>query len=1264
MTIAAFGDAATGEHPQQRRGALARVPFLLHSAEGHMKFDTGADVTCVTRDFLVKAGIANSIRPHEGGARRLRGFDGAVNTSPGVVNLDLLVQVMLDVGDSEYVHWDRLVCLQGVWVIDGGEGAPSDLYVAYADWRLEGGEEERTPLSQLAWMVLKGARVLAQPRDPSQLPPQPRHVLVAGPPTAEIAAAAFDGVPDAELREAIRQRIPAEKRETSLAGKLVELLMQRRKIFDGIVTAECTESVEFRVVGSPRPVSFKVPIRKKAQSDEAQRVLKAWVDGGMVERVGWDTPAYGFCIVVPKAGGRWRVTINPTETNKCTERDAPENGFMPESMVREAQRGGRTRFTAQLDLADAFTMLRLGPEARRMSTFTTPFGKMRWKHGYFGWHSFPVAFQRMIMEKVILPTQDEHPLAALLAWIDDLVVGASTEGEFLVALAAVLDRVLALGGRLSLEKCRFLWDVFDWCGVEVDTINNQWRIARGRVAALAETPEPEDREALVHVLGILRYYFFGVSDHNAQRERVALLAELSEPGTVVRARWTTAHTTAMREALDAIVNGEWLLVYDPSQKVWVSTDASGNHGYCIVAWQFDRVSGKIRPISYFSRGWISTQRLWTAQVKEAYAQRQAVCVIMPEAFPFADVFLLCDNKNLAARAESEDLRVRRWQHDIACSGSVSRGWIPGKWNTIADYGSRAVQALPDMKLSEEEQFELNLCALSKEEEGADCGDPARTLAGNETTVVPGHLPMAALAARIATAQEEAPAEEKVSWTGEGYTTATLAGRQLFLHKGRLIVPAGAVMLQQVLLRHAHDLGMHYTGTSRTLWALQEQARVHWVGIDDHVRQYIRSCFKCNMTKGAQGKAAAGTLQPTIAPAVHHTWYADLKGPLPHDTGYLLVVVEAVSRFVKLRYLPSCTAKEVAEELLEAFTSFGTRPVVLRTDGGPPFNSEELRAFTEGEGVTLVLGVPHHSQGQGLVESRIRSIAAAIMATLGYKAPREWFRGPWLNRLEGIINASIVEDLGASPYGVLMGREPRTALAAQIWSSANYGAEALGLAGATLGDINEIIAEHHAAMKAAEQMALLGTTVAQALRKRRWDAAHEPPKYGAGDFVTVRVVAPNRLLPWRVGPYKVSRTSPCGNFVWGMEFVDPSQQERGPFHVSRLQLIDMSRATVEEVASHQLEAGSALVGQVLGHRVLATGEREFHIAWYGTDVTTWMAESAVRAITKVAEYCRAAGVLIPGEMNQPRVTAAGTRGRGGQGGRGRGGRGGHGRGRGA
>jgi len=78
--------------------------------------------------------------------------------------------------------------------------------------------------------------------------------------------------------------------------------------------------------------------------------------------------------------------------------------------------------------------------------------------------------------------------------------------------------------------------------------------------------------------------------------------------------------------------------------------------------------------------------------------------------------------------------------------------------------------------------------------------------------------------------------------------------------------------------------------------------------------------------------------------VHHTWYADLKGPTPYGTGYLMAVVESVTRMVKLRYLRNGTAAEVIEELEEAIISFGTRPAVLRSDGGSPFDSADYKAF--------------------------------------------------------------------------------------------------------------------------------------------------------------------------------------------------------------------------------------------------------------------------------------------------------------------------------
>ena len=56
--------------------------------------------------------------------------------------------------------------------------------------------------------------------------------------------------------------------------------------------------------------------------------------------------------------------------------------------------------------------------------------------------------------------------------------------------------------------------------------------------------------------------------------------------------------------------------------------------------------------------------------------------------------------------------------------------------------------------------------------------------------------------------------------------------------------------------------------------------------------------------------------PTLAPYVNHTWYCDLKGPFPMGTGYLMAVVEPITRRVLLRYLPRGTAAEVIDELSE------------------------------------------------------------------------------------------------------------------------------------------------------------------------------------------------------------------------------------------------------------------------------------------------------------------------------------------------------------
>ena len=633
------------------------------------------------------------------------------------------------------------------------------------------------------------------------------------------------------------------------------------------------------------------------------------------------------------------------------------------------------------------------------------------------------------------------------------------------------------------------------------------------------------------------------------------------------------------------------------------------------------------PILYISHGWKASQLKWNAQVKEAYAQIRAATRIISKFLPFTRVRLLCDNENLQSRRRSEDPRVVRWQADIDASGVEERAWIKGDFNSISDHGSRVAKAEPTATLSAEDAFELRLYSLTL----APLLPAPPTLVGTEPetgdTPVPGHLLMAPMAAKIASAQDAVEGPERASWAGKHYTTVNLGGRNIVLFKNRLVVPRAANDIKGVLLRMAHDELAHFTGADRTLYNLRHQARVHWERIDDETLKYVKSCVRCQFAKTAHKPSLTGDLNPTIPPHVHHTWYVDLKD-MPGTSGYLMCTIEAISRYVKLRYLPRNNAKEVCEELEECIISFGTRPIVLRSDGGPPFDSAEYAKFCTDQGITPKIGVPYHSQGQGKVETRFKPIAASIIASLGHKAPTSWWsQDRFLARLEGIINSTVCEPLSGSPAWVLNGREPRTPLSTQVdWTSPTYGDSTVGISTVNGEDITEIIAAHHSAISAAQGRATIAHSVAQALTKRAYDAERTKKTFTEGDHVLVLRTAPNRLLPHFIGPYVVTAKSADDNFIRGHHYID-KKITIGPVHVSRLLHFDASRATPADVAEFQLEEGCFIAEEVVEHRTLGDGTLEFHIRWRGNLIKSWEPASNVKKIKIVQEYCDTHGLSI-------------------------------------
>jgi hypothetical protein len=1235
----------------------------------------------------------------------------------------MILQLHLDVaeGDGEeplWVAWERQLVLGSVWVVDMGtelEGLP-DVYVSYADWGHRKGTL-MTPLADLAQMVLNGATVAASPRAPSRSDNDPvcvqvrtlasmqaetavtggtRRVRFEDATTSEKRAdhavkqgaaersatksggatqATSGGVhadkhpgdmTDAEFRDAALNRIAPEERETSVGRKTLELMMRYRKVFSRIDVSEVgAVTVGMEIAAEPQRFSWRAPQLSGAKAEAARAGLEAEITNGFAELVPWSEPKFGFVFVVPKPGGKWRVTINPEAVNKATKRVTLAGGYMPESMLQEAMKGGRgCRYAASLDAAQAFKGMKLTEDAQKLSTFASPIGAIRYKVGWFGWHSFPLLFTQAMQERVLLPANDAVPFATIIGWVDDLLSGADTEDDYLAALEQIFRRMLALGWRLELSKCNFLAAILEWCGIELQVKKNEWRVAPSRVASLMETPSPKNRDALLSVLGIIQYYYFSVVNQMAQRARLAKLRELDVAGIRVAEVWTDEHEKALRDALSEITAGNWSLVFDPSKPVYVTTDASGNLGWGVVFFQYDSRTGEMRPIAYKSEGWEPSQlRGWGPQSKEQYARRMAVCVIAPRICPGAEIILLCDNKNLASEGTvSADRRVERWKLEIAEVGGVEKHWIPGEWNLIADVASRSVVPSAETVPIEGRAAMMGLFAMTRR------GNAEATLGGGvpdggpaETQNDYGHLPMAPFTAKILRAQQRASEVERASWVStQGdrfkYSIATLGGETLQLYNNRLLIPSGETELKGELMKMAHDVtSLHYAATERTAWALINQVGVWWKGIHGDVEQYIRSCFRCQFAKGSHSKnEGVGTLNPTIAPFVHHTWYADFKGPFPGG-GHILLVIEAISRFVRLRYVPATSAKELLEEFYEVIISNGTQPRVLRTDNGEPFKSKAFQAWLESKGIRWVPGAPYHSQGQGIAETKFREIGAALIATLGNKAESSWWKGHFLSDIERIVNSTVIEHLGFSPYAVLHGHEPCTELTALTdWARAETEraeTERAGTAGISFNQINNFTECYHTIIDSVQQAVSMSTSLAMALTKRRYDETRTTSKVKVGDYVRVHNHAVNKARSWWTGPYKITQFSADGNFAWGLAFVDPVQVEKGPWYVTRLSSpLDMSRTTIAEVVAHQAEGDQFFVQGVKGHRILADGTMEFEVEWFGASKpTTWVSEDAVRRVTKVKEYCGGTGLRAPGSSEWRTVESQ----RGGRRGRGRG-----------
>ena len=221
-----------------------------------------------------------------------------------------------------------------------------------------------------------------------------------------------------------------------------------------------------------------------------------------------------------------------------------------------------TQWFSTLDLASGYWQIEIHPDDRHKSAFITKQGLFQHKRMAFGLCNAPATFQRAINMVLRGLTWDR-----VLAYIDDVIILATTFTEGIRNLRQVFDRFRSFNLKLKPKKCCLFRTEVEFLGKKVNrdgvTITDQ------KVNAIESWPAPKNKKELESYMGYMNYH----------RDFIPKYAEITDAlyqriHSKEKFCWTPIHQTAF-DTLKQITGTRPFLVFPTKDDVFVlDTDAS------------------------------------------------------------------------------------------------------------------------------------------------------------------------------------------------------------------------------------------------------------------------------------------------------------------------------------------------------------------------------------------------------------------------------------------------------------------------------------------------------------------------------------------------------------------------------------------------------------------------------------------------------------------------------------------------------------------
>lgn len=625
---------------------------------------------------------------------------------------------------------------------------------------------------------------------------------------------------------------------------------------------------------------------------------------------------------------------------------------------------------SKLDAKSGFLQIKLNEKSSYLTTFNTPIGRYRWLCLPFGIKSAPEIFQH-IMDQML------EGIEGAAAVMDDILIEGRDVEHHDQIFRKVIERATQYNLKLNYDKCEIRQPQVSYVGHLIT--KNGIKPDPSKVRALVDMPRPKDREGVRRFLGLVQYLAKFIPNLSQVDAPLRVLVK-----SETEFMWHHEQEKSFNELKRLCSQQPVLAFYDVNKPVEIQCDASKD-GLGAVLIQAGR------PVAYSSRSLSDTEKRYAQIEKEmlsiVHAATKFHCYIFGK-----ETTVYNDHKPLEMIVKkplaSAPMRLQKmllklqWYNLKVC-------YCRGKNMTVADALSREYlpEADPEMETLENVNM-FNMLDVT----------PDRYLDIAHRT----RLELSDLCSMIVNGwpdiKSETPLCVREYWNSRDLLSVTDG----IVFKGMRIVIPPSLRSHMLKLIHESHLG---------IVKCKQRARevLYWPAMNAAIEEEVRNCPKCAMY---QNKQSREPLVPTITPEIP---YGEVGCDLfEFEQKKYLMIVDYHSRYFDAIELKSTTTSAVVSAMKATFSCHGI-PMKLRSDNGPPFNSQEFHLFCDQYGIQHTTSSPHFQSSNGEAERAIQTV----------KKLWRKFDDKYLSLLN--YRKTPLESVNLSPAQLLMGRRPRNNL---------------------------------------------------------------------------------------------------------------------------------------------------------------------------------------------------------------------------------------------